>query len=754
MTSSALVGRTLTLSASQGAATGGPLTVTSWGGPVDAGPIAIFTQRTVLQCAPDAVYFDVDLSGATFDAAPAATADDYDPQFHDLDYYWTFGDPGTFNVPLNLREEWKNRNFAYGKKPGHCFTAPGDYTVTLLVVEPATGKTATAETVITVADPDVVYAGDLTVCVYPAGGSPGTTPSGALLLESDSFRSTDAGHAALVGWVANGVGRRILFQRGGTYTVGVAMSTATRDNLMFGAYGSGARPVLNPVTDKSVGGGNNCFYYQTKDNQTDLRFQSLDCVGSFDAAKGDMLLSGNHDVNTVSGNCIRCLTNLRYVIHDMRAAGFGNSTFIIQPKLTTEYSFMMFDSLATDFGGEFATFFSQNTHPRSRFSYAGVSIVQKPDAVSDEKNFRASIRVQHIQSAHFRGCDFFHRDHSQPCIKIMETPQKDGADFHIHTSQFEGNLEPIAVNRNIASVSGAAIRSYLINGIVENVIALGTMRTTQMMTIRAGGITVRNNLFICPAVPNFINQFQQFCLVTESDTGTGATPSQPPSPAAYGGPIKIYNNTCVMLRDTVQNTNFGNFFMPQVVSQLTPAGVTPMTVIEENNVLHVPNVDEPSTAFAPLDTTPLGWQARNPGLRIPYDAYTGTFAEAVPSGGTFTVTVPDSSVYSAVRKLTVISDRAATIVATTPTSVTIRNDSAQQFAAGWGYTLWLHFTPAAMPPDDAAFATPADTIASYAPLDGSAAIGAALSGLVAHRDLPGQQRPMYASVGAWEMSGN
>lgn len=707
------------------------------------GTVSILTQRTAKQVAPDAVYFDVDMSAATFDASPAATSADYDPQFHDLDYYWTFGDAGNFQVPLNMPAAWKSKNFAYGKKPAHCFTAPGDYTVTLLVVEPATGKTATAETVITVADPDVVYAGDLTVCVYPVGGSPGTTPTGATLLESDDFVTTNPTHAALVGWAPGGFGRRILFQRGGTYTIGLFLNGAGQ-NLMFGAYGTGDRPVLNPVTDNSVASGNKCFEIWNRNDATDFRLQSLNCVGNFDPDKGDVVLSKNHDLNTFSGNCIRSLSNLKFVIDDVRAAGFGNSTYIIQASVG-EYSFMLFNSEINDFGGQYPTFFNPNTDAASRLCYAGVSMVQKLTSVSDTGNFRAPIRLNAIQSAHMRACDFFHKDHSQPCVKMMETPQKDGTDFHIHTSQFEGNLRVVQVGANIADVNGAAIRSYLINGIVENVIALGTMRTQDMFRLRAGGLTIRNNLIIQPATPPHMNQLSRFFVIQESQTGSGGTPTQPPSDAAYAGPIKIYNNTLVMLRTSAQNSSTTP---PDIVSD-TPVGVTPLTVVNDNNVLHMPNLDTPSVAFAPLDATPLGWQARNPGLLLPFESFSGTFSSDVANGATFDLTVPDGTIYSAIYSS---SRGSAAVTATGATTVTIQNNSGSTWASGSSYTFQLHFTAAGMPADDTSFATPANTIAPYAPLSGSAALGGATTGQIAYRDFYAEVRPATKDKGAFQVS--
>lgn len=54
-------------------------------------------------------------------------------------------------------------------------------------------------------------------------------------------------------------------------------------------------------------------------------------------------------------------------------------------------------------------------------------------------------------------------------------------------------------------------------------------------------------------------------------------------------------------------------------------------------------------------------------------------------------------------------------------------------------------------PNDSRYASPDDFIATYAPLEGSPALGAADTALAAITDLYGNLRPSYPSRGAFEL---
>lgn len=596
-----------------------------WGMPgPSGGTITILTpHRTKLKCAPDSVGFDVDLSVSTFDTPAATSSTSYDPRFHKIEYFWTFDDPGTWTAPQNIYSEWKNRNFAYGKKPSHCFTAPGTYTVTLFAVEVSSGKTATATLPVEVLDANDIYSGTQTVCIYPVGGSPGTVPSGAQTLERNTFTSNDAAWSSLTG-----SRKRILFQRGGTYTAGFNAP----DDWMFGDYGSGAKPIINPVQDQSIGGQNYVFQISNRIAENDFRAFNLRAIGNYDPALGDMSVVAT---STTARVFVQMLASAHCVVSGCYAEGFAWSTIGCNDSddISIPVTFHFDDTTITKMGGQYPCFVHPIFATKARFAMTGVAIVQSVDAFSGEGNFRAPVRLNQIRSAHMRGCDFFHKDPAQPSLKMMETPWEDGLDFHVHTCSFEGCAQVVSFNGNIAPNAGAAARSYLINGICESNLLIGTAHTEKAVQIRCSGVTVRNNLIIIPASPTQRNHFTAFFYILESksiapgDAGYVSMTNYVPSDAAYAGEIVIQNNTCIMLRNTAQNTNFGNFVLPVLMNHATPVGVTPLDLTEINNVFHMPNLTSGAvTTYAPLDTTPVSWDARFPGYTNPVGSTNTSYA--------------------------------------------------------------------------------------------------------------------------------
>jgi len=150
-----------------------------WGAPTPGvGADIRLVSRSPLQVAPEGFRFAVDLTG--FTAKKSSSAAEYDPQHHDIFYFWDFGDPGgTFDAPENVLDHQRDSNVAYGPTAAHVYEAFGSYTVSVLVIEPSSGKVAQAEFQIgganedtpEIQDPSDVFAGNLTAVIDPAGGS-------------------------------------------------------------------------------------------------------------------------------------------------------------------------------------------------------------------------------------------------------------------------------------------------------------------------------------------------------------------------------------------------------------------------------------------------------------------------------------------------------------------------------------------------------------------------------------------------------
>jgi hypothetical protein len=193
--------------------------------------ISLTTNRTS-GVAPLAVFFD-----ATGTTSPLTTM-----PFHEIKYTWGFGDPaGNATWAYGSRVGQSSKNVAYGAVAGHVFETPGTYTVTVTAFDGTNTNVTT--TTITVTDPNVVFSGTNTVCVangtLPVAGANGC-PAGAAV----SNVATTTGLVTL----ANAGNIRILLKRGDSWDVSSA-AYITGSNGIFGAYGSGATPLIRLITN-------------------------------------------------------------------------------------------------------------------------------------------------------------------------------------------------------------------------------------------------------------------------------------------------------------------------------------------------------------------------------------------------------------------------------------------------------------------------------------------------------------------------
>jgi hypothetical protein len=181
-----------------------------------------------------------------FDASGTVTTNPASKPFHDVEYRWDFGDSA--GSPVNgttwsqgTRPGVNSRNQASGPMTGHVFETPGNYTVTLTVVD-VNGATATATTSITVTDPNTVFSGTNTKCFSKTGNFTGC-PSGASQI-TDAAGDFDA---AVNGNMATN--RRLLFRAGEAWTASTASKIVVNGPGTIGSYGdggvgTGTKPVI------------------------------------------------------------------------------------------------------------------------------------------------------------------------------------------------------------------------------------------------------------------------------------------------------------------------------------------------------------------------------------------------------------------------------------------------------------------------------------------------------------------------------
>lgn len=222
-----------------------------------ADPVPSFTPSRTSGTAPMCV---------SFDATATTDADTTNP-FRDLVYRWSFGDvnAGTWAYGSNTAQ---SKNEARGPIAAHCYETAGTYRATLSVCDAAKCVT-TRSAAITVTAADTTFSGTNTVCIANStaiagvGGCPtgASTPTGT----SDFNAALDA---------CKGSGKRCLFKRGDTFSSssGTWVSLTGITNMIVGAYGSGALPIISKIAD-----GSDLFRMDTTNNS--VTFMDLDFVG-------------------------------------------------------------------------------------------------------------------------------------------------------------------------------------------------------------------------------------------------------------------------------------------------------------------------------------------------------------------------------------------------------------------------------------------------------------------------------------------
>ena len=212
--------------------------------PARAAPQARFVATPVQgsPCvAPCVVHFDAigDGTSQTVDLS-------FPREFHTLQFEWNFGDPGAGVWSVT----GVDKNQALGAIAGHLYAAPGVYTVTLTVTNPA-GQTSVVQHPVTVADPDAEFPDSETWCFansgVPGGAGFESCPSSlashhVVIASSASSGFDDALGASFCN--AGAAKGRCLFRAGDTFrgTSFLGLAQATPGPGLISRFGSGANP--------------------------------------------------------------------------------------------------------------------------------------------------------------------------------------------------------------------------------------------------------------------------------------------------------------------------------------------------------------------------------------------------------------------------------------------------------------------------------------------------------------------------------
>jgi len=596
--------------------------------------------RSRLRVAPEAFHFDVTVDG--FDATgPSPASDIYDDRYHDLYYYWDFDDAYDYAAPVNLIAKHKNAGVAYGPTASHTFRAAGTYTVSLLVVEPSSGKTASTTLDVTVDDADAQFSGTKTRFV-DIGGDFAGKPAGA------AEYTTLA--AALAAADSGAVPQRIILRRGQTFDLygQVSMDGGFPALHIVASSGSGAKPIVF----WAPGAATRMFFFNRYDpsNVKDFTLENIAIRGNINTTVGtgsSTVLFFIHEDPPHSFLQDACeISNFHIGIQDT-GGGAGGAPM----KTINDTSFMGWASTCALESKQVST------------AYSGCRMVQNPDAIADPAGGNASISCVRVSTAgqvimdacdtlNFIGWTKFGSHIVQQGAFRFNSAGAMNAKLNVQRCTFEGGWRAFELRSN----SGTPGR--VTNSVIEKCVFVGTYQTARPIDVEHSGITVRNNIFARPDVVNSHGNFDPndgvlYAAWDEQDTLT------------RDAPIRFYNNTSVNLMSAA---NFTGSVVSQPMSFVS--GFTDVTV--ENNVDHQPNLTMPITGDAPLNSTAL-WAPLFKGYK---DSTTALETQ---------------------------------------------------------------------------YATPADTVATYAPMAGSAALGDALNDPVAYDDFYGEQRPQYPSRGALEM---
>lgn len=178
------------------------------------------------------------MGGIVFDAT--TTSQDGVDTFADLVYLFDFGDAAASNYSNGILAGKSKQFYVGGPVAGHVYENHGSFTVSMWAFDGTVMHGPVTQTV-TIANPDVVYAGALTTVVSTDGDFTGS-PAGATQVTSSNFATTMATYG-----LSN---RRVLFKAGQSFTAAAStLLSSARSNLYVGAFGSGAKPIITATTN-------------------------------------------------------------------------------------------------------------------------------------------------------------------------------------------------------------------------------------------------------------------------------------------------------------------------------------------------------------------------------------------------------------------------------------------------------------------------------------------------------------------------
>ncbi|MDC0116244.1 PKD domain-containing protein, partial [Octadecabacter sp.] len=703
----------------------------------------INVSRSNLKVAPEGMIFTVDLDG--FDTPGPTTEGGYNPQLHELYYFWDFGDPeSTFSATTNVLDHQKGANTLTGPVAAHTFAQAGDYTVSVLIMEPSSGKATMATLDLTdnerVQDPAVVFAGDNTYWMDVNNDGAGS-PTGSLVYD-DIQSALD--HA----WQNNKL-CRLLFRDGQTWDVGTTLDVRGERayvNIMMAA--EGGNPAILRVTNTSLMQFRNWYENNTLDVvAVGMRFEGpWDEVTELNPEDAEAVMGFALQTNTAHQHSVDyfwthgCSFDGFYSAVNTGPYGKADSAlgmsncnvgswlnigiFLNEIRPTAIIGTRMARDPLALAGGEK---FSHNVHGPIRSQRSGPMVIAKNDMFTNSGWFenKTGFRTQ------------------QPCLRLFQSGQHGGL-VNISQNTFEGGYQIVALSRQ-----DAAFGLGEQNAVVDGNLMIGGHQTVAAVAAEFGGITLRNNVYARANSASIAAIFDPDAFVrARLPSGSNVGPATTAELAANAGnPIKVYNNTYAMLKS---DANFFDANSVQPAQMIDQTGF--VAISEANNILHAPNAGTPIIKDNPIDTTTLFEPRMKEGYRSVYDRIEHALNAEVPDGKTFTVPYPSGRQASDYGPTTNIDPHEITTSTTRfnsnagtaqfvfgDTEISVTNASGQTWETG--QVILVLYALNNPPPLKTEFGSPIDTIALYAPLIGSAALGDAMMEPMAVSDFYGRPRP-------------
>lgn len=482
--------------------------------------------------APLAVFFDASGTTATTTTLP----------FHNLEYQWNFGDPGSGNWTYGSRAGSSPRNLATGPVASHVFETPGTYTVTLTVTD-GTNSVVNKCIQIAVLDANVIFAGNKTVClskdVAPPFAPGDACPTGAIEVQVPSGDFV----AAMNTYIASG--KRILLRRGeSAWSAATGAGIAVNGPGILGAFGVGVKPKIQ-ATNAS---GNTIIKVSagTTPNISDWRIMDLELDGQ--GRNSSVGVQGNGGMNQLTISNLYA-HNMQYALNfSASVLSFYNATpatsgHILWDQLTVANS--TFDTAVN--GGNIG-FISAVRH-----SFLG-------NSADDARLGQHILRFQQIAKGVVSNNTLSRPLPSKHVIK-MHGPAYGGGGAYTEQVVISDNKLTGDNNDWTASLEpqNAASDERLRNIIVERNWFVAGVGTRRALIMSGENFTIRNNIAdMSGGIGNTCNEVGQ--------RGVEPAPKD----------FRFYNNTCYNSESTAPNISFVSI----------GANVTNVAVV--NNLASVP----------------------------------------------------------------------------------------------------------------------------------------------------------------------